>query len=225
MTLIAWLDILANDDRDWLVQVVVVLMLLGLSLFSWLAQKMKEKAAPPPAEDEGEGEAEDDWVYVESDQPVPPRRQVPRSRSGSVEEVVQAMREAARRRSAQRTGQDAGRPVVTPPVQTARAPAAAKAPEAIRQRHISPTAMGGAVDVEAARMAQRTRQAETRARKLTSKKLGRLQAESPLEQTAVETTGLAIRLEDRDEARRGIVLSEILGPPLSLRHDRAMWEL
>ena len=42
---------------------------------------------------------------------------------------------------------------------------------------------------------------------------------------AVTALGCFTNLADPDEARRGILLAEILGPPVALRRQQGLWEL
>ncbi|MFW6155526.1 MAG: hypothetical protein ACOC95_09950 [Planctomycetota bacterium] len=123
---------------------------------------------------------------------------------GSVEDIVRTMRRA---RKAQARGG-------TPPVPTAQrrpVPQARPAPsrqarQAQRRRPVS----------EAARPQPRAnrRQAPPQS----------LRAEATPEPEAIARP-IAIDLTDRREARKGIVLAEILGPPVGLRRQPGMWDM
>jgi len=129
--------------------------------------------------------------------------QTPGEGGRSVEEIVRTMREA--------------RETPPPPVVMQRGPIPQARPVPQRPSRPAPKRRVTGQVAEMQRIAKRQKEQET---------VHRLVQTMP-ETVAVEAVAgpIEIHVADRDEARKGIILAEILGPPVALRRQQGMWEL
>jgi len=152
-----------------------------------------------------------------------PRRPV-EPQAQSVEEIVRTMRQARR-------PQPGGTP--PPPRQGQPVPKARVAqqrPRLRRQelanRHVIPAATGQGVEAETASLEKHLRRerAQTQER-VAGQPVGSLASAAERAAAGGPRAILEIGLDDPDEARRGILYAEILGPPIALRKQQGMWDV
>ncbi len=126
-------------------------------------------------------------------------------RGESVEDIVRTMRQA-------RSPGD----TVAPP--TARPPTT---PKPLQRR---PQAQVSADQVQAELLAMNRRGSRKRIGGTGERLLGRLEVTADEAEAAPQAQKVQINLGDLDEARRGIIYSEILGPPIALRKTGGLWD-
>jgi len=230
------MDILAaSDERVYHFVIIVAVVLLWT--VGGLVQRAKQKQAEreareraarekreAPPQEQAPTEARASGARPQQPQgqapPQPPK--APKARS--VQEIVQAMRQAARQRVGGRKARSQPEPVPPPP------PVRQPAPERqqpVEQRHIVPSASGQQVTQEAERLSSGLqRQEQERSRRLREGPHGLLtqQREDPT-RASVGPEELNLVQLNAAEARRAIIYSEILGAPLALRRGQATWEL
>jgi len=203
-----WFNLLAQqDDGTWVINVVIVLLIfvgMGIKvLLEWLKEakakdrERQEPAAPPMHQ-----------------RPAEPAEQGPRS----VEEIVRTMRQA--RRPDQREPQ---RPQPRPqPAPQVRPPRPAPRPE---MPHVTPPAVAEGVEAEAKRLQEHLFRQQQTAQRVAGGPTGVLAITGGGPAAHMGRSVVQIGLGDLDEARRGILYSEILGPPIALRKGQAMWDV
>jgi len=210
----ATIDLLAKGgDSGVIYQIIFLVVLLVLSGLGSLIQKAKKKYEQQGREDR-EGGGQQPPVR----QAGPPRRpptSAPAVRDGSVGQIVQVIREAARQ---QRVPVARQKPIQLMPEEPRQ--------HQLTERHVIPPARGQEVDEETARLRKHLEEEQAmRARRVTAGPKGEL-ATKPFE--SIEEVGAIPPIKvhlDVAEARRAIIYSEILGPPLSIRRHAAMWEV
>ncbi len=126
-------------------------------------------------------------------------------RGESVEDIVRTMRQA------RSPGGD-----VAPP--TSRPPTTAKPVQYRRQAQVS----ADSVQAELLEMNRRGRRKQIGG--AGERSLGRLKVATDKTDAAPQAQKMQINLGDLDEARRGIIYSEILGPPIALRKTGGLWD-
>lgn len=205
------LNMLAKENGEWFFQLIVFVVIFALigvkQLIEWLRQRQreaeaqtKEQPVPRPAQQAAQ-------------QPAPQQRvQAGGQQVQSVEEIVQTMRQARRPVPAGAARQ---------PIPRARGPQQPPRQSDLVDRHVVPAAVGQGVDAETARLQKHLRGQ----REQSAKRVG----------TEATPIGVAMRrdvravvdisLGDPDEVRRGILYSEILGPPMALRKQQGMWDM
>ena len=214
---------LADIDYRLILNFALLGLLLVLALLGKLIQKIKDRQQQERGEQQ-------EWQYqhrpdqtrqADPMQQPPPAR--PATRPGSVEEIVQVMREAAQRRAAGQKPPASPPPQAIPTLQPVR-PQPAQQQRPLSQRHLAPTATGAGVDQETTRLRRHVQQEEQkRTLRLGRRHPGQLEV-APDMDDVVPVEPAAITRLDAAEARRAVVYSEILGQPLALRRQRAMWE-
>ncbi len=192
------LQLLAQDGSDVgpFIQLIIVFALLALGAIKSLYDKAKEQQAREQ--------------QAESPRRPPRPAETPDRGGRSVEEIVRTMREA------RETSAPAGAPP-QPAAQRRPIPQTRPAPP----RQVRPTRRPRPAPQPAVLEARRGKRRE----EIIPKRRGglaSLAAESPVE---VSGRPIEIDLADRDEARKGIILAEILGPPVALRRHQGLWDL
>lgn len=254
-----WIDnILAQQDGEgsWVGLVVTFLVIGVLSLLNWLGQQSKKNKQDEQKEQEWIREMarrRQQQAQGGSSTPSPARRSG-QAQPGSVEEIVQAMRDAARQRSGQEgrqptaprpTPQQPDRQPAAPPPPLRTAPAQKRRPlpaeprrtpppqpkptpaplSSIGQRRLELHATGQEIQEEISTLDQGVVApligAMTGVGGIGGS-LGSLGASAPAEDVQSRSPGLKISLS---AAGKGILLREILGPPVALRKEPQMWEL
>ena len=122
--------------------------------------------------------------------------------------------------------QPAQRPQASRPQGPPKARSVQEIVQAMRQRHLAPSAQGQQVRLETERLAQRLqREGADRTRRIGGGQLGRLSEQPEAAPVAAVDQERNVVHLNAAEARRAIIYSEILGPPLALRRGQASWEL
>lgn len=246
MSVVAAIGILAERSVGLYVQLLFFALVLGLSLVHALVQKVKKT--------QEQQRAEQDRLAGQRDGPQPgqgtQQQQTPPGRVSPVDEIVKVMREAAQQRVAQQQrtapqpaaqqrraaqqpaaqpGREARLPTIQPvpePGQPRPATSAQRQVGSLQQRHIAPSARGQGASQEAERLRRHLQQERQRtAERVGTGRVGRLEVQTALPETtpsAGERIGIQL---DAEEARRGIIYSEILGPPVALRRQAALWNM
>ncbi len=220
--MLAGIDILAAGD-DGIVNVVILVVVVLLWAVGGLVQRAKQKQAEREARERGDrksSQASPDETQP-AQRPQASRPQGP-PKARSVQEIVQAMRQAARQRL--RGPKDQPQAATPPPAPPAREPEPKSQP--LQQRHLAPSAQGQQVRLETERLAQRLqREGADRTRRIGGGQLGRLSEQPEAAPVAAVDQERNVVHLNAAEARRAIIYSEILGPPLALRRGQASWEL
>ncbi|NLF30363.1 MAG: hypothetical protein GX591_05685 [Planctomycetes bacterium] len=184
-----------NGDGEFPGQLIIVFVLMALAALKSLYDKAKEQQTRQRPTPGGR-------------RPAPPT-ETPREGGQSVEEIVRTMREARRAQ---------GRPGTPPQPAAQRRPLPQARPVRQRQARPAPRPRPTPQAVQMQQILQRRQQEE----------IPPLVAAGPQTKTAAAEAAAAplqIHLADPDEARRGILLAEILGPPVALRRQQGLWEL
>ena len=199
------LHILANNSRRWPVHIIILVVLLALSGLKTLYEKYKESQERQQKEASGQGQP-----------PVKPRVEQPEQQVRSVEEIVQTMRQARRPQQ--------GQP--RQPVPQARVAQQPRRREELADRHVLPSAVGQGVDAETGRLRRHLlRQQQQTVARVAGQPVGTLASMRGGEASRRGRTIVDIDPGELDEARRGILYSEILGPPIALRKQHGMWDI
>ncbi len=213
----------ARDNGSWVVQALIFGGLLLMSLIGGLMQKAKRQ------KEEAERVRQDQIRHRErlARQGNQPQQAAARSQrttapaktgtGGSVGEIVQAMRQAARGTDQKTPSPPLQRKVHPPLLQQTRKPAAS---QPLTQRRLKTSAQGKNVDAEAARMSQRINDDQkSRTRRLS----GGRPVQSAVARVKATPSVLGVQF-DAAEARRAIIYSEIINSPLALRKQTSMWD-
>ena len=235
MTVMAAIGILAERDGG-IAQLLFLAVMVVLPLLGWVIQTIKKKLEEQRAEQDRLTGREDGQQPGQSTQQQTPPGRVPQQ--GPVAEIVQVMREAARQRTAQQ--QRPAQPPVAPPRREPPLPTIQPVPDpppppsarsaqrqvgSLQQRHITPSARGQGASQEADSLRRRLqKKQQQQAKRVSGGHVGRLAVQTQAEAAPLADERIQIQL-NAEEVRQGIIYSEILGPPVALRRQAALWNM